>query len=30
MAERTTDPMLFPFYINQERLLDIYAILNGG
>ncbi len=22
--------MLFPFYINQERLLDIYAILNGG
>ena len=22
--------LFFPYYINQERLLDIYAILNGG
>lgn len=30
LKERATEFMLFPFYINQERLLDIYAILNGG
>ena len=22
--------LFFPYYINQGRLLDIYAILNGG
>lgn len=22
--------LFFPYYVNQERLLDIYAILNGG
>ena len=22
--------LFFPYYINQSRLLDIYAILNGG
>lgn len=30
MKEKATEFVLFPFYINQERLLDIYAILNGG
>lgn len=30
LKEKATESMLFPFYINQERLLDIYAILNGG
>ena len=30
MKDTSEESMLFPFYINQERLLDIYAILNGG
>lgn len=30
MEKEAMESMLFPFYINQERLLDIYAILNGG
>lgn len=25
-----TEKLFFPYYINQGRLLDIYAILNGG
>lgn len=31
-TEKTTErkPLFFPYYINQSRLLDIYAILNDG
>lgn len=25
-----TDSVFFPYYVNQNRLLDIYAILNRG
>lgn len=28
--EQERQELFFPYYINQERLLDIYAILNGG
>lgn len=28
--KETTIELFFPYYINQSRLLDIYAILNGG
>lgn len=27
--EKTTE-LFFPYYVNQGRLLDLYAILNGG
>lgn len=32
MAKENTSEagLFFPYYINQGRLLDIYAILNGG
>lgn len=32
MAEKETNniELFFPYYVNQGRLLDIYAILNGG
>lgn len=30
MSEETKIELFFPYYINQGRLLDIYAILNGG
>ena len=28
--KETKVELFFPYYINQSRLLDIYAILNGG
>jgi hypothetical protein len=30
MAKSETTELFFPYYINQSRLLDLYAILNGG
>ena len=29
-TKETKVELFFPYYINQNRLLDIYAILNGG
>ena len=29
-SDKTKEQLFFPYYINQSRLLDIYAILNGG
>lgn len=29
-SDVTKEQLFFPYYVNQSRLLDIYAILNGG
>ncbi|HJG30553.1 MAG TPA: hypothetical protein K8U80_04055 [Collinsella ihuae] len=30
MSNKYAEELFFPYYINQSRLLDLYAILNGG